>query len=77
MTTAKDTEREALLVELRKEALAQDALELVTETAAAAVRAAVDRDHAIRQALETNTVRAVAAAAGLSPARVHQIGRQP
>lgn len=38
--------------------------------------ATIHRNEMIRRALEQHTVRVVAAAADLSPTRVHQIGKQ-
>lgn len=45
----------------------------VSQAAAKAAQASHKRDYEIREAAKTHTVRAVAHAAGLSPARVHQI----
>ena len=48
-------------------------LDKVRRAAAKAASASAGRDAAIREALVTHSVRQVAEAAGLSPARVHQI----
>ncbi len=49
------------------------AMRKVTRTAAKASAAARDRNQSILDALEYGSLREVADAAGLSPARIHQI----
>lgn len=51
----------------------REALAKVRRAAEKAALAAGERDATIREALKVSSVRKVAEAAGLSPARIHQI----